>query len=325
MNYEQYRWLIRYCQPVKKGLTLPEMSYIVRKVTSLNKSISKMNQTRMNWVGALLLVVLVGGSIAAEAPQRIISLAPNITEILFALEIEDRVVGVTDYCIYPPKAAQKASIGDLFNPNIEQIFALQPDLVIGLPASTPLLNTLELQGIPVLTVHNETIADILASIERIGDKTATSTRATALIDSIRHHIEPHSPTPSTPISAMIIIGRDPGQLTGIYVAGGKTFLSELLVRAGGQNAFADIKGYYNEASLEAIIQRNPRVIIELRPAAEQPQEAELRANWQPLAPQLQAVPQHLVFIFGDYLLIPGPRLPQIYHALLQALAPVSNE
>ena len=117
--------------------------------------------------------------------NRIISLAPNITEIIYAIDADEELVAVTDYCRYPEEAKKKVKIGGLLNPNIEMILRLKPTILFGVPAHAKLNQELQKFGLSITMIPNETISDVVSSIEKIGAETGHETEAKHLITSIR--------------------------------------------------------------------------------------------------------------------------------------------
>ncbi len=267
-------------------------------------------------VGVIVLL-LAGCEGAKEAPPipegalRILSLSPNTTEILFRLGLGDEVVGVTDFCRYPPEALEKAKVGGLLNPNLEAMFALEPNLVVLLPAHEVLARKLQSQKIAVLAVPNDTMADVLESIESIGRIAGRSERAAALADSIRSAIESAKKMkPTQPWRVMIVVDRPRRGLAGIFVAGPGTYLDEVVQLIGGTNVFGQSLARYPEAGIEEILFRNPQVIIELRPSGVDPVEAteEARIVWRRI-PGLSAAESGRIYaLAGDHLVVPGPRI-----------------
>ncbi|MBN1827133.1 MAG: ABC transporter substrate-binding protein [Candidatus Eisenbacteria bacterium] len=253
---------------------------------------------------------------------RILSLSPNLTEIVFRLGLGGRVVGVTDFCRYPPEAAEKPKVGALLNPNLERMFALEPNLVLMLPAHGGLGEKLSSRGIRSLTVRNDTVEDVLDSIERIGGATGRADRAAALVDSIRGRMEAvRSAPPSIRRRTMIVVSRAGRRIEDVFAVGPGTFLNELLFRAGGRNVFENALARYPEVSVEEILHKNPEVIIELRPdGTDQETERSLaRAAWATL-PGLKAAEEGRVYVLvGDHLLVPGPRMARIVEELGAAL------
>ena len=118
-------------------------------------------------------------------PRRIVSMAPSITETLFALGLGDRVVGTTSYCNHPPEAREKPRIGGFHDPNFEAVVALRPDLVVTLVEQQSARDALAILGIPVATVSHQTIDGILESIPALGDACGVQPRAEALAGELR--------------------------------------------------------------------------------------------------------------------------------------------
>lgn len=266
---------------------------------------------------------------AQEAPKRILSLAPNITEIIYRLGQGDKLVGRTEYCLYPPAAEKVTTIGGYLNPDLESIVALQPDIVFLLP-NVDMDRKLQMLGLKTFTVANETIDEILHGIEAIGRTLGCTERAMLACQGIRdtldfigsHHLRPEMPT-----STLLVIGRQAGSLKGLYAAGTQTYLNEILELSGGENIFPDVESRYFDVSKEDLVLRNPESIIEFRmiDAAEVAKKtAELRGDWQSLS-TLTAVQENRIHYFTDrYFLIPGPRIAKIAMAFHELLLPAAE-
>jgi len=260
---------------------------------------------------------------STRQPERIVSLAPTITEILFAIGLDSEIVGVTAFCNYPPKAKTKTRTGGLIDQNFETILALKPDLVIAMPCHSGTVSKLRGLGVNTLTIRNETVNDLLDAIVRIGKATGRAAAAEKLADKLRSDLRavhvslPDSERPRV----MLVVGRNPGTLQGIYVSGKNTFFNELLETAGGTNIFGDIEMKYPQPSLEEIVSRNPQIIIEsLVGAKSTPKNiSRIAAEWNALG-DVDAVKNHRIYIWTeDYVSIPGPRLPLLLEKFRQAL------
>ncbi len=194
-------------------------------------------------------------------PQRIISLAPSNTEILFALGLADRVVAVTDYCNYPPEAIDKPSIGGFSTPNIEEIIALSPDLVLATSRhEDQIIPQLEDKGITVFALNPETLDDVLASIVLTGRITGAEANAAELVYEIQQRIKAVTEkTAGLPLeqrpATFYVLWHDP-----LKTAGSGTLQDELIQKAGGTNIARETTGYAN-ISLEVVVNENPAVII----------------------------------------------------------------
>ncbi|HEX4964640.1 MAG TPA: helical backbone metal receptor [Thermoanaerobaculia bacterium] len=251
---------------------------------------------------------------------RIIALTPSVTETLFALGLGDRVVGVGDYSRWPPESLRKPRLGALFNPNLERIVALKPNLAVLIPSERGLGTKLTPLGVDLLVVPDESLADVEASFHTIARRCGVPAAGERLAAEWRAGLS-LPPLPGPPLKVLISVGRRPGSLGEVTVAGPRTFLDELLKRLGGENVFADAPTLYPQIGLEEIVARKPDVILELRADPMTPDAvAATVADWQAL-PQVPAVRlRHVEVIAGDEVLIPGPRIPLFYRKMREALA-----
>jgi iron complex transport system substrate-binding protein len=264
---------------------------------------------------------------AGKDYTRIVSLAPNITETLFALGIGDRVAGVTRFCTYPPEAREKPQVGGYLDINYEALAALRPDLVMLLPEHAEIRKKLERLGINTMVVHNRVVRDIFDTIHAIGDACGVADRADSLardmetrMESVRKRTE-NLPKPRV----LIVIERKTGGGTpgAVYAAGPNTSFDELIQLAGGINAYRGPEIPYPEISVEGVIRLNPEVIIDIIPTlVEQGITAErARADWKSLS-TVSAVQTNRIYIFSDNsLVIPGPRFIQALENLAETIHP----
>jgi len=277
-----------------------------------------------NTLGFLAACLLLGAcghrqpAPAAQAPQRLIVLTPSVEETLFALGLGSRVVGVGDYCRWPAAVRSLPQLGGLFNPNLERIIALHPDLGVFIPSERELARKLEKLGIPTLVVRDESLADVEASFHTIARRCRVPEAGERLARQFRAGLAPR------PLSwkprVMLSVGRQSGRLADVLAAGPGTFFDELLVRMGGVNVFADAPTRYPQVSLEEVVKRGPDVILELRAERLPPDvAAALVTDWRQL-PQVRAVRDgHVAVLAEDYVVIPGPRLPLLDRALREIL------
>jgi iron complex transport system substrate-binding protein len=251
-------------------------------------------------------------------PQRIVALTPSVEETLFALGLGKRVVGVGDYCRFPPEAQSLPQLGGLFNPNLERIVSLKPDLAVLIPSERDLGGKLGRVGIASLIVKNESLTDIEQSFREIARRCGVPAEGERLAAQWKKDLAPQ-PLSWRP-KVMLSVGRPAGRLVDVLSAGPGTFYDELLVRMGAVNAFGDALGHYPQVSLEEVVARSPDVILELRSDPMPPEVAAgLINDWNQL-PQVAAVRnRRVVVITGDYVVIPGPRLPQLYREMRAAL------
>jgi cobalamin transport system substrate-binding protein len=276
-------------------------------------------------VGVAAAVWLPTRAIAAIPQQRIISLIPAATEMLFAIGAGADVVGVSAFDRYPAEAATRPKVGGLLDPNTERILSLQPTLVVLYDTQVELRQRLDRAGIATFPYRHGSIADIYDTILGLGGAThhvpqadAVARRMRAEMSAIAANVEalPRVPT-------LFVVGRDPGELRHVYVAGGQGFLNDLVELAGGRNVFADIARVAAEVSTEQILSRHPDVVVELWSNRSLDRKAlgSEAALWNRLA-ALPAVRAHrVVEIADDRLAIPGPRLPDGVRLLSSALHP----
>jgi iron complex transport system substrate-binding protein len=259
---------------------------------------------------------------ASKPAHRIVALTPSLTETLFALGLGDRVVGVGDYTYWPDAAVRKPHLGGLFNPNLERIVSLHPDLAILGPSERDLAAKLRPLKIDVLIVPNETLADVDRSFHTIAQACGVPKAGDRLAAEWRAGLAPN-PLPGPPLKVILSVGRSPGRLGEITVAGHGTFLDELLGRLGAVNAFADAPTLYPQIGVEEIVARKPDVILELRSDRQTPEQAAaIVRDWQALAEVPAVRDHHVEVIAGSFVLLPGPRLPQLYGEMRAALARV---
>jgi iron complex transport system substrate-binding protein len=192
-------------------------------------------------------------------PQRIVSLAPSNTEILFALGLGDKVVGVTDYCDYPPEAVDREKVGGYVNPDVEKIVALNPDLVL-VAYGTPMdvINNLVGLGLTVFGIKSTDLDDLLNDIRTVGNITGKEAEANALTYEMESKIE--AITDATlelkqRPKVFYMLWYDP-----LWTAGSGTFIDEIIEKAGGVNICQNITGYA-EISLEDVLASDPEIII----------------------------------------------------------------
>ncbi|HYO17032.1 MAG TPA: helical backbone metal receptor [Thermoanaerobaculia bacterium] len=267
---------------------------------------------------------LKGGPASEAAPattcRRVIALTPSLVETLFALGLGDRVVGVGDYSTWPPEVRDKPRLGGLFNPNLERVLSLKPDLAVFIPSERDLAGKLEPLGIDTLVVPNESLAEVEQSFHTIARRCGVPEAGEKLTAEWRAGLAPE-PLPGPPLRVMLSVGRQAGRLGDMVIAGKGTSLHELLERLGAENAFADAPGLYPRIGLEEVVGRAPDIILELRVDPPSPElAASLRDDWQALA-QIPAVRNgRIEVIAGDYTLIPGPRLPRLYREMRAALS-----
>ena len=232
---------------------------------------------RFTVLGFVLLLVACGGHqgqvavtdtvtddygrtvVVPAAPQRVVSLSPAVTEILFALGAQDLLVGRTDFCVYPDAAMDIPSIGGISNLNIESILALKPDLVIsGSMVGKKVTDQMDAMGTPMVCVIEkprfEALYDNITAIGCLVDKEHEADSLNKLLRNKIDNLSTYQPTNVS--TAYYVVGFGAG---GNFTAGGNTFINDIIRMAGGRNIAEGIEGW--SYSLEALMKEDPDYII----------------------------------------------------------------
>ncbi len=268
-------------------------------------------------------------SIAARPYQeisRIISTAPNITEILFAVGLEEKIAGVTSDSTYPASAAEKKKIGNFWQPDIEAIIAAKPDLVVTLgfplyPQQQNLADRLSRFGYNNLTVfHTESLSDLFDAIEKIGIATQRQQQANALAADIKQKLERIEVlvAKKQKVRVLYVVQRNP-----LRIAGRDTFINEMIELAGGENAIGPTIQKYPPISSEQLIVCNTDVIIEPTMGQENPELLENSGlqYWSRFE-NIPAVKNKRIYVVADDAISQlGPRLPEGVETIARCLKP----
>lgn len=250
------------------------------------------------------------GDSGIQRTERIISLAPNVTEMLFALGLGSNVIAVGDFDQFPPEVRTRERIGGLINPNIERIIELRPDLVITYGTQDVLSSQLADLRIRAFPYTHGNIEQTLAYLESLGRLTGRANEARVITDRIRHAFETlrESATVDRP-RVLLLHGRGTGLMGGFYSIGARAFQHELIEIGGGRNLFEDVDREIIQPTLEEVLARQPEVIIEtLAPDRSSEDREAHRSDWNRF-PDLPAVKSGRVFVVSDdYMLSPGPRV-----------------
>ncbi|HSP70187.1 MAG TPA: ABC transporter substrate-binding protein [Bryobacteraceae bacterium] len=261
-------------------------------------------------------------------PQRIVSTAPSITELLYALGLGDRIVGVDRFSRYPPEVLRKQKIGDYANPNLEVIASLRPDLVMIPTNPVKLAERLGTLRLKVLEIDQEGIAKLYDSFRIVGQATGTVEQAAKLTSTVRGQLETvrARAAPLKRTRMMFVVGRTPNRLDGLIVVGQASYLNEIIALAGGENVFRDAVASYPAVSLEEVLSRNPDVIVDMGDMADTvgvtaEHKREVTSLWERLS-SVAAVKQHRVYaVASDVYVVPGPRVVEAAKAFFEMLHP----
>ncbi|MBN2719888.1 MAG: ABC transporter substrate-binding protein [Proteobacteria bacterium] len=268
-------------------------------------------------------------------PVRIVSLAPSITEILFDLDLGDRIAGVTRFCDYPPEARGKTPVGGYFDINFEAVLGLEPDLIILLEEHREARERLGALGIRTIAVNHARVQGILDSITTIARACGVGNRGDELragIEKKIHRIQDGfaaasprprvSPPEDSPPRVLVAVGRTLQEGSGgeIYVSGRDGFYDDLIRLAGGQNAYGDQTLKFPALSAEGLARLDPDIIIEMVPGVSPGEDREkLLAYWRKM-PGLRAAKEDRVYILsGDEVVVPGPRFVNVLEGMAKIL------
>lgn len=266
-----------------------------------------------------LVLVLSLAAFAQPQPQRIISLVPAATEILFAVGAGPRVVAVSSYDREPDAVNTLPRVGALIDPNVERILSLKPDLVVVYGTQHDLKSQLDRAGIPHASFMHGGLPDVTAAIRALGARTGDGARAEVVAKEIEQSLATIAarvqgrPRPRT----LLVFGREPGTLRNMYASGGRGFLHDLLGIAGGDNVFADQPRESVQVTTEMLLALRPEVVLELHPS-EGPVDL---SAWQPLASLPAVRDGRVVPLAGSELVVPGPRVARAAERFARALHP----
>lgn len=262
-----------------------------------------------------------------DKPKRIVSLAPSVTETLYALGLGQKVVGLTQYCDYPPEAKDKAPIVAGFSVvNFEAVLRQQPDLV-ALPVDKIRNKTsLERLGLTVLPLDTRSLAGLISTVRQLGLATGNDSEAGAIIERINAGIaEARERAKGRPKPRVLFVVMHSyqglGNITEVNVVGRDGFFSELIEIAGGQNAYEG-RLAFPRLSREAIIFLNPEVIIDVIPNVVDLEA--VRRDWLSLA-SVEAIKNNRLHLLTDASdTVPGPRLYLTLAKLSRAFYPETS-
>jgi iron complex transport system substrate-binding protein len=247
--------------------------------------------------------------------RRIVSFTPAITEILYELDADDMVVGVSDFCTYPSRVRSKQNVGGLFNPNLEVLLRLNPTDIFLQGNIETVRSFCRKNGVSMHTVTLENRDTITNGIQQIGNALGQAAAAKklrrnmdaqwqAMVAASRSH---------KVVPVFICIGREPGPVASCSTANTGSFLSEALAAAGGSNICSDVVGHYPTISAEVLNMRNPSVIIDLQPGRTfTPREYDARLHeWDTLGSVNAVKNGKVIILTNDFILVPGPRITGI--------------
>ncbi len=247
--------------------------------------------------GTLLLFLLVFSSAAADLPQRIVSLSPDLTEMLYGVGAFPRIVAISDFDTYPDETANLPHLGRLDNPSFERLAGVRPDLVVINSAQAPFLEpALNALGLKVLKASNRTIDEVYAAMLLIGRTTGNQLAAEKLIGTTRQGLDriARKTAGLAKPRVVMIIDRTPGTLRDLYTATPGAYLAELVEIAGGRMALPPAKSGYQKLNKEDLLAINPDIILDFLQAPASALSADPLEAWRQM-PELRAVREHRVY------------------------------
>lgn len=275
-------------------------------------------------LATLCLTAIVGTAAQSKPPARIVSIIPAVTEMLFAIGAGPQVVGVSSFERHPPEATKLPSVGALIDPDTERILSLRPDLVVVYGSQTDLRAQLARAGIPMFVYSHAGLADVTSTLRTLGARVGHQKSAERLATEIERRIAAARQRIAgrTRPRTLVVFGREPLALRGIYASGGIGFVHDIVSAAGGSNIFSDVKRQAVQATTEQILARRPDVILELRADGLSPDAlARERAVWDSLS-AVPAIRSGRVYIIVDpRAVVPGPRVAEAVELVAGILHP----
>lgn len=265
--------------------------------------------------GARIFIDDLGRTVEVPSKvERVVSLAPSITESVFAVGAGDRLVGVTSYCDHPIEALNVPKVGDTINPSLETIIAMKPQLVFVSTASQieGFTRAMEARGIPVFVSAPSTLDEVLADLRRMGEIFGTQERSLELLSGLQERIsDAESRADRSNKRVFVQISSEP-----LFTAGKGSFITDLIERAGGKSVTADIPTAYPKLSKETAAALDPEYLI-LSGSNATPNAVLLRG----------ATGRKTLRIDPDHISRPGPRLVNAFETIVDFLrdVPVKNQ
>jgi iron complex transport system substrate-binding protein len=263
----------------------------------------------------------VGRRVTIPVPvRRIVSLAPNLTETIYALGAQDRLVGVTDYCDYPPEAQQKARVGGAVNPSLEQIVALKPDLVLAQAVTMnrrETVDALERLGIAVYSANSHSVDGILDSTRHIAEVIGATEQSAVLLKNLRARLDElkRRLAGRSPRRVLFVVWSDP-----LVSVGRQTFIADAL-RLAGAESVVETEQDWPRLSLEEVVRQQPEFLIFASSHSETVrttvEELSERPGWR----GLEAIRNRRIAIISDAINRPAPRLIEALEDLARQLHP----
>ena len=228
-------------------------------------------------------------------------MSPVVTELLYGIGAFNRVVAVTEYCLYPPEAKALPKVGGWSTPSLEKVAGFHPDLVAMSDAQAPFLKTqLEQLGVRTSLAPSQTLEDAFTAMATLGKATGNERQAATLAAQTRAGLDAvkRRAAGQPRVSVLLVVDRTPGTLREMYAAMRGSFLAELIQIAGGEVVNGPAGTGYGKVSAEMVLRANPDVILDLMPSSKGDIGANPESAWREL-PELNAVKRGRVYVIRD--------------------------
>jgi iron complex transport system substrate-binding protein len=246
---------------------------------------------------ALTFLIFALFAAGADIPKRIVSLSPDLTEILYGVGAFPRVVAVSNYDTYPPETAKLPHLGQLHDPSLEQLAGVRPDLIVINKAQAPFLeDTLKQLGFQILKTSNQSVEEVYAAMISIGHATGNEAEAAKLVASTREGLArvAHKTARLRKPRVVLIVDRMPGTLRDLYTATDGSYLAELIGIAGASLAVPPVAHGYKKLNKEDLLALDPDIILDFIQGPKSRFAGDPMDAWKEM-PELKAVRNHHVY------------------------------
>lgn len=269
----------------------------------------------------LLVTDEAGRQVSISQPvRRVVSLAPSLTETIYALGVQEKLVGVTDYCDYPPEAKNRPKVGGVLNPNVEQIVALKPDLVLATRSANrrETVEALERLGIPCYATYPRSVEDVLTSTLHVAEIVGAPEQGAAIVAGLRERLDDlkHSLAGRSPRRILFVVWQEP-----LISVGRGTFLGDAL-RWAGADTLVETSQEWPRVSLEEVVRLQPDYLV-FAGSQPEPERTAAGLRTRPGWRGLEAVRQRHIVIISEAINRPAPRLVDAIEELAHQLHPAA--
>jgi iron complex transport system substrate-binding protein len=267
---------------------------------------------------------LAGENDSSSVPRRIVAVAPSTAEMICDLGACADIVGVSKFCVHPAELKTRIQVGGLYDPDLEGIIALRPDLLVTRGKHDSLERLAEQLKIPIYHDETDSLAGIERTVRELGALLDRREQAETVVRDFSDRMNKIEMRRAgvKKVRVMLTVSRNPERLSNILTTGRGTFLDEMIKIAGGENVFGDVDMRYPEVSVEAVIARQPDCIVELMPEIDVAAcKTQLFEQWSQLSMIPAVKNNRIYFLSDDNALIPSPRYTQFVEKVSRLLHP----